>query len=137
MGIAHAQGTKKLIIQDFLKAVHGNMRVSAIQYEGTKALNKFEFGNNSLTTDSAQWLLNLTAKQGASPAMLDITADITLKEGHAAATALEVSFDFSSWSSKNYVMVPASMYNGSRYPAIGNGYNAPYTRDMYYNPKYR
>ncbi|MFS2186241.1 hypothetical protein ACCC92_06175 [Mucilaginibacter sp. Mucisp84] len=135
LGIAHAQGAKKLITPDFLKAVHGNMRVSAIQYEGTKALNKFVFGNNSLTTDSAQWSLNLTAKQGASAGILDITADIKLKEGHAAATALEVSFDFSRWSRKNYVMMPASMYNGNRYPAIGNGYNPPYTRDMYYNPQ--
>lgn len=135
MGIVYAQAPKKLIVSDFLKAVYGNLRVSAIQYDGTKELNKFEFRKNILRTDSAQWALNLTAKQGADRQALDITADITLKEGQASATALAVSFDFSRWSRKNYVLVPASIYNGNRYHAIGNEYSPPYTKDMYYNPK--
>jgi len=135
LGIVHAQGAKKLIISDFLRAIYGNIRVSAIRYDGTTELKESEFRNNTLKTDSAQWLLNLTAKQGASPEILDITTDVTLKEGHASATALAVSFDFSHWSRENYVLVPASMYNGNRYHAIGNGYNPPYTKDMYYNPR--
>lgn len=134
-GRAHAQGAKKHIIPDFLKAVYGNMRVSAIRYDGTTELSESEFSKHELRTDSARWLLNLSAKPGANRQMLDITADITLKEGHAAATALALSFDFSRWSRKNYVLVPASMYNGNRYRAIGNGYNPPYTKDMYYNPQ--
>ncbi|WP_302901902.1 hypothetical protein [Mucilaginibacter sp. BT774] len=131
----YAQAPEKLIISDFLKAVYGHMRVNAIQYDGTKELNEFEFRKNMLKTDSAQWLLNLTARQSANHETLDMTADVILKEGHASSTALAVSFDFSSWSRKNYVLVPASMYNGNRYPAIGNEYNPPYTKDMYYNPK--
>lgn len=134
-GIAHAQGPKKHIIPDFLKAVYGNMRVSATRYDGTTELNESVFRENVLRTDSAQWLLNLTAKKGSDPEALDITAEVTLKEGHATATAVSVSFDFSRWSRKNYVLVPGSLYNGNRYPAIGNGYNPPYTKDMYYNPK--
>jgi len=135
LGVVHAQGTKKLTIPDFLKALHGNMRVSAIRYNGTTELSESEFRTNMLKTDSAQWTLNLTAKQGASQEMLDITTDIMLNKGHAPSTALSVSFDFSRWSRKNYVLVPASMYNGNRYRAIGNEYNPPYTKDMYYNPK--
>ncbi|WP_156101357.1 hypothetical protein [Flavobacterium gilvum] len=48
---------------------------------------------------------------------------------------MSVSFDFSQWSSNNYVLVPASVYNGNRYRAIGNGYMPDYPKDMYYNPK--
>ncbi|MGY0036416.1 hypothetical protein [Pedobacter sp. NJ-S-72] len=78
---------------------------------------------------------NTKTKQDASHEMMDVTADIVLKEGHASSTALAVSFDFGRWSRKNYVMVPASMYNGNRYHAIGNEYNPQYSKEMYYNPK--
>jgi hypothetical protein len=133
-GVVHAQEERPQI-RDFLKAVSGNMHISAIQYDGTTLIRELVFGKNSLKTNNTLWLLNLTTKQDSSPEALDVTADVTLKAGYAPATALAVSFDFNRWSRENYVLVPASMYNGNRYHAIGNGYNPPYTKDMYYNPK--
>lgn len=135
LGIACAQVANQTQLLAVLKTLHGNMRISAIRYDGTRELSRLDFKKNILKTDSAQWLVDLTTKSGPSHDILEITTDVVLKEGHASSTALAVSFDFSSWNRRNYVLVPASIYNGNRYRAIGNGYDPPYTRDMYYNPK--
>jgi hypothetical protein len=74
-------------------------------------------------------------KVAGQPDALDVTADCRLMNGTAASTAVVASFDFSNWSRANYVLVPAIIYNGNRYRAIGNGYNPDYPKEMYYNPK--
>jgi hypothetical protein len=93
------------------------------------------FQQNSLQTNSGSWRLTLQSKAVADqPEALDVTAGFTLEKGTALSSAVAVSFDFSNWSRDNYVMVPAIVYNGNRYHAIGNGYNPAYPKDMYYNP---
>jgi len=130
----NAQVSQTLLAQALLKQLHGCMHISAIQYEGTRQIKKYEFKQNHLQTDGAQWQILLNERSIVNNEVIDINADFILKEGSANSTAPAVSFDFSEWSRKNYVMVPASMYNGNRYHSIGDGYNPAYTRDMYYNP---
>jgi hypothetical protein len=43
------------------------------------------------------------------------------------------TFDFSDWSTGNYVMIPAIVYNGNRFKTIYGGYMPVYPPDMYYN----
>ncbi|HET7896884.1 MAG TPA: hypothetical protein VFL47_04425, partial [Flavisolibacter sp.] len=113
----------------------GRMRLSAQHYEGTNLVADNVFQQNKLQTASGNWQVKLQASAvTGQPEALDVTAGFTLKEGTAPATAVNVSFDFSHWRTDNYVLVPAIVYNGNRYRAIGNGYNPAYPRDMYYNP---
>lgn len=130
----NAQVSQTSLAQALLKQLHGCMHVSVIQYKGTRQINKYEFKQNHLQTDSAQWQILLNERTVVNHEVIDINADFILKEGRAYSTAPAVSFDFSEWSRKNYVMVPASMYNGNRYHSIGDGYNPAYPKDMYYNP---
>lgn len=130
----NAQVSQTSLTQALLKQLHGCRHISVIQYKGTRQINKYEFKQNHLQTDSAQWQILLNERSIVNHEVIDINVDFILKQGKAYSTAPAVSFDFSEWSRKNYVMVPASMYNGNRYHSIGDGYNPAYPRDMYYNP---
>ncbi len=132
----HAQFSKEAAVQRMLQSVSGSMRLSIQQYSGTNLVAEKIFQQNKLQSNGESWQLQLqTAKVTGHPEAVDVTAGFTLEKGTAPATAAAVSFDFSNWSRDNYVLVPAIVYNGNRYHAIGTSYNPPYPKEMYYNPK--
>jgi len=119
-----------------LNELDGNMHFSTREYQGTNLVTQQEFRQNKINTNNNIWQLQLNEEPVLNhPEAKDITANIVLRQGEALATAVAVSFNFGKWSRDNYVMVPASMYNGNRYHSIGSSYSPPYTTDMYYNPK--
>lgn len=131
-----AQLNNEAAAQQLLKLLSGSMRLSIQQYSGTNLVNKQQFKQNQLQSNGANWQLKVqTAKVAGAPEAIDVTTSFILEKGAAVSTAVSASFDFSNWSRDNYVLVPASIYNGNRYHAIGNGYNPPYPAEMYYNPK--
>ena len=121
--------------QGLLKMLSGSMRLSVQQYSGTNLLSEQQFRQNSLQYNGANWQLKVqTEKVAGAPEAIDVTTRFMLEKGAATSTAVSASFDFSKWSRDNYVLVPASVYNGNRYHAIGNSYNPAYPAEMYYNP---
>ncbi len=130
---AFAQSFSK--IDQWLHPLNGHAVVSIQQYDGTNLIS----GHSATAKDPALpdgWEVLLDAKPVPSlPGALDVTATFILTKGEARSTAVSVAFDFSGWSRHNYVLVPAIVYNGNRYPSIGNGYNPGYPKEMYYNPK--
>ncbi len=54
--------------------------------------------------------------------------------GTAKAQGVAVAFDFADWNAKNYVLVPAAVYNGNRLHALEGGYMPPYPRSMFFDP---
>ncbi len=134
--ISFSQSLPVAALQKILKAVNGDMKISLRRFEGNTFLQDYVFRTPHLQTGNTVWTLAFRSKTvPGHPEALDLTARVTLKQGVANATAPVIAFDFANWSRDNYVLVPASVYNGNRYPAIGNGYNPPYTKDMYYNPQ--
>jgi hypothetical protein len=124
------------LTKNMLKQLCGDMHFSTSQYSGIILTAKQQFVKGKIQAGNNAWQLQLEDKPVINhPEARDITANIVLAHGEASSTAIEVSFDFGNWSRDNYVMVPASVYNGNRYKSIGNGYSPAYTRDMYYNPK--
>jgi len=120
------RGTNKTVqdggLQEMLRDVKGSFKVSALSPEGEDK--------------SGRWDIKTSVGEApGQPDAMDGTVTCTLTEGIAKATAVSVSFDFAGWSRSNYVLVPAVIYNGNRYRAIGNGYNPDYPKDMYYNPR--
>ncbi|WP_316788261.1 hypothetical protein [Pedobacter frigoris] len=129
------QGTEKEV-QQILRSISGSMQLSIQQYTGTDRTGEQKFQQNKLETNTENWQLQLqTSKVAGQPDAIDVTAGVTLEKGIAVSAAVAVSFDFSNWSRENYVLVPAIVYNGNRYHAIGTSYNPPYPKEMYYNPK--
>ena len=132
----HAQVSNETAVKQMLKSISGSMRFSIQQYTGTNRTGEQAFQQNKVEINNESWQLKLqTSKVAGHPDAVDVTAGFTLEKGTATATAVSVSFDFSKWSRDNYVLVPAIMYNGNRYHAIGTAYNPAYPKEMYYNPK--
>jgi len=122
-------------IDQFLKQLNGSVKCAVKEFNGTELRVEHLFHGNSLKTKTGDWNLRLNANPvSGHPEMMDVSALFQLKSGVAKASAVSLSFDFSRWNPKNYVLVPAAVYNGNRYRSIGNGYDPPYPKDMYYNP---
>ncbi|HVI44260.1 MAG TPA: hypothetical protein VM802_05305 [Chitinophaga sp.] len=119
-------------VAGLLNVLHGSLRIGIQQFDGTDLLSEQLFHDGKLHTASADWRLqmNITGQQEAA----DVQLVCRLEQGSAAQSAVAVSLDFGKWSAQNYVLVPASVYNGNRYRVIGNSYSPDYPKDMYYNP---
>lgn len=122
-------------VQKLLKSLNGSLKLSVKEFNGTNLLTEHIFHQNSLQTKTGNWSLQLkTTSSAISSEAIDAVALFRLNSGIAKASSVNISFDFSKWKPENYVLVPASVYNGNRYRSIGNGYNPDYPKDMYYNP---
>lgn len=122
-------------VDRWLKPLNGHIQISIKKYDGT-TLTEEHVATQQQPKLPDGWQVALQAQPvKAVPGALDITAVFTLASGTSKTTAVNVDIDFSGWSRNNYVLVPAIMYNGNRYPSIGNGYNPDYPKKMYYNPK--
>lgn len=122
-------------LNKLLKNLNGSLKVSVKEFNGTDLLTEHIFHKNFLQTKTGSWALQLkTTSPPGQGDVIEAVASFRLNSGVAKSTAVSVSFDFSKWNPKNYVLVPAAVYNGNRYRSIGNGYNPDYPKDMYYNP---
>ena len=122
-----------LQLNRMLQQVSGSVTFLQRQYKGTGLVTENVFRSGELP---GNWKLAMKANpvKGCSDA-IDVEATFRLAAGQATSNTVAVKFDFSNWSAANYVLVPASLYNGNRYRSIGDGYNPGYPRDMYYNPQ--
>lgn len=126
--------TSIIQVDNFLNVIHGKIDPQVCWYSGTQLDSLKSFSGNSLKAGNSVWSCSLDPGQLNQSDSLDLTVSFKLISGNASSAAVAVSFDFEQWRAENYVLVPASIYNGNRYKAIGSGYNPEYPKDMYYNP---
>lgn len=133
--IATAQQSQEPL-NKILANLNGSLNCSIKQFNGTDLVLQQNFGKDGLLkTSTGTWNLKLKNEPvSGHPEAMDVTASFRVETGTAPSSAVEASFNFSKWSPDNYVLVPASVYNGNRYRSIGDGYNPEYPKDMYYNP---
>jgi hypothetical protein len=105
------------------------MRPLVCWYSGSKLAATKPFSNGVLQTASNRWDCEV---RDTAPVM-EVT--FRLVEGETKSAGVAVAFDFSDWSPKNYVLLPAVVYNGNRFHALGGDYMPVYPREMYFNPK--
>ncbi|MDR6844679.1 hypothetical protein [Flavobacterium granuli] len=121
-------------VNDFLKELKGSFKPMINEYSGTDLKSSQSINNGTLKLNAADWNCKLTTKKNGKSEVMDVKVAFQLQNGIAKETAVVAAFDFSQWDTKNYVMIPAIIYNGNRYQTIGNGYMPNYPKDMYYNP---
>ncbi len=105
------------------------MRLLACWYNGSKLAVVQPFSNGVLQTASGRWSCEV---RGTAP---ELEVTFRLVEGMANSAGMAVAFDFAEWSRSNYVLVPAVVYNGNRFHALGGSYRPDYPREMYFNPQ--
>lgn len=131
---ATCQNTSGLV-KSLLRQLDGRLDLEVSKYQNVNLIEQRRFLKDKLQLENADWQLSVDDKPvTAHPEARDVTATFVLKSGESASTAVSAAFTFNNWKAENYVMVPASIYNGNRYTAIGNGYNPDYPKEMYYDP---
>jgi hypothetical protein len=123
-------------LDDFLKPVTGSAWPTVCSYDGSKLTNSRAFEGGQVRTKAATWTCELreTPVKGQADAR-DLTATFKLTDGSAPSAGVAMDFVFADWSRDNYLLVPAIIYNGNRFHALGGAYMPPFPREMYFNPK--
>jgi hypothetical protein len=109
--------------------VKDQIRFLVCSYDGAKLTVSRETTGGSLQGQTAVW----SCQKTGDPKAFQVT--FRLVKGEEKSSGVAVAFDFAGWSPKNYVMVPAVVYNGNRLRALGGAYMPEYPREMFFDPK--
>jgi hypothetical protein len=102
-------------VNALLKPLSGELRLLACQYAGAKLAASRPFVAGEVRTPSNRWTSDVRATLVAGePDALDLTITFNIAEGLAKSAGIAIAFDFADWSTNNYVLIPASVYNGNR-----------------------
>jgi len=102
-------------VDAFLKSLHGRLRLLSCWYAGSKLAASRSLVSGELITSSTKWTCAVRTQPVAGDRdSLDLTVTFRLSEGVAVGAGVAVAFDFDDWSTNNYVLIPASVYNGNR-----------------------
>lgn len=121
------------VVDDFLKALSGQMRLLYCRYDQSNLVKtqNFNIGENRIGNELWQTNVNVSPIE-ANKSAIDIEIDFTLKDGNTMDAGVAVVFDFYDWSTDNYVMLPASIYNGNRCKIVERAYATGLDRKYLY-----
>ena len=107
----------------FLEPLNGRMRLLACQYHGASMQSLTAFANGSDKAESMQWVSAVIASAvKGQPDALNLAIRFKLERGTAQSAGVAIAFVFFDWSTKNYVLLPAAVYNGNRCKIVNRGY---------------
>ena len=120
-------------IDKLLKPVGGTMRLLECSYDGPMMVNAKEFSEGKLTLPEAEWVSEVNCKPVPGDRNgMEMIVKFRLRQGFRRSAGIAVAFDFEGWSTDNYVMIPASVYNGNRNRIVDRNYAAGLDRgDLY------
>ncbi|MDR3688031.1 MAG: hypothetical protein P4L46_01540 [Fimbriimonas sp.] len=110
-------------VDAFLGKLRANFRPVVCCYEGSNLQASRPLPGGKLEFANSKWTLTVGVDRvvGAADAR-DMTLAATLQEGEAPSSGIAAAFDFKDWSTGNYVLIPASIYNGNRNRIVNRGY---------------
>ena len=121
--------TSTSTVDGFLEPLYGRMRILACWYEDNHLRASRVFSGGRLVAGPTTW--ECEAHKLVRPRITDaLDLDLTFRvmSGYAKAAGVAVAFDFTPWSTDNYVLVPAQLYGGNRFRILPLGY-PPYIHD--------
>ncbi len=123
----------KTLLDSFLIPLNGTFRPLVCEYDEARLTSLRTFANGGINTEQNNWSVKTeTNKVAGKPDALDLTVSVKLNKGAAASTGIALAFDIANWSADNYVMIPASVYNGNRNRIVNRDYATGLDRaDLY------
>ncbi len=111
-------------INDLLRPLNTNFRILGCQYDKSLLTNVNNISKTGLKTSTGKWKYTLTTDevQGSADA-LDLLLTFKHADGDITSAGVAIAFDFFDWNYANYVLIPASVYNGNRNRIVNRGYN--------------
>jgi hypothetical protein len=127
-------------VTPLLNEVQGRIAFQVWQYDSCTVQGKYTIpvpgaGEGVLRLPGSTWKCVVTESPASEDGSIIVQATFRLDKGSMASSAVAVTLDFAGWSTKNYVMIPAIVYNGNRYRMLPGGYMPTYPADMYFNSK--
>ena len=97
------------------------MRVLGCWYGGNQLRASRPFADGKLSAGGVEWSCDMRfcARRCGSA---DLTLAFKVASGEAKSAGVAVAFDFSDWTTHNYILVPAQIYGGNRFRIYGIGY---------------
>jgi hypothetical protein len=121
------------IADSFLKSLHGRMRILGCWYEGNQLRASSPFSGGRLVASDSVWTCEvLESASATNAAEFDLELKFRMTSGGTKAAGVAVAFDFTPWTTDNYVLVPAQLYGGNRHRILPLDY-PPYI----HNPEER
>ena len=122
-------------MNSFLKSLQASFRPMICQYEGVKLVETKPFKSGSVVERNNTWSCVIKSntvpeKEGKA---IDVKLIFRLNKGEAFATGVAAAFDFNQWKTDNYVLIPASVYNGNRNKIEMRGYCTGFDTADFYN----
>lgn len=110
-------------LDQFLKGLGGSFRPLACWYNGNRLAASRAFQHGQVQAPGARWTCQAEAIPVAGdPTALDLKLTFKLAEGSANAAGVAAAFDFTGWSTDNYLLAPAQIYGGNRFRILPIGY---------------
>ena len=120
-------------IDAFLKPLDGTMRLLSCRYSGSRLTAVRTFEDGRLRSEESVWRSTIDVRPLESDEnALDLVITFVLERGKEESAGVAVAFDFVNWSTDNYVMIPASVYNANRCKIVPRGYNQGLERKHLY-----
>ena len=112
-------------VDDFLKDLNVHLRPIACWYSAASLQASRTLTGGKLELPGSSWKseVAVSAVEG-QPDARDLTLSFTMEKGGSLSSGVAAAFDFSSWSTDNYVLVPGAIYDGNRLRTVGRGYGA-------------
>jgi hypothetical protein len=109
------------------------IRPLVCRYDRARLASCQAISSGTLQSETGRWTCDLHQQAvSGEPDARDITATFKLAAGTARSAGIAVAFDFPHWGSQNYVLIPASVYNGNRSRVVAREYASGLDRsDLY------
>jgi len=122
-------------VDGFLKNLKGSFRPMVCRYDGSKLIGTLSFKSGKVEDNSSKWTcaVKSTEVPDENGKAIDVTLTFKLVDGQALSAGVAAAFDFTNWSVENYVMIPASVYNGNRNKIEHRGYCTGFDKEDFYN----
>ncbi|MBI9063413.1 MAG: hypothetical protein JEZ14_15630 [Marinilabiliaceae bacterium] len=120
-------------VDNFLKELNGRVRLLHCTYEGAGLVKVNNFKPQGLKLNEEEWQTTISTKLVEDdPTAMDLNVQFSLAHGEIKEAGVAIAFDFDNWDTENYVMIPASVYNGNRCMLVNRGYNEGIPRELLY-----
>lgn len=71
--------------------------------------------NTTVTFNDSKWMIKTDIQANAQQTgRYDVSLTYTCVSGNSPASSVSLNLDFTNWSTRNYVLMPAAVYNGNR-----------------------
>ena len=121
-------------INKLIAQLKGKMRAVVCEYKGSKLSQQYSFETTHLKIGDQEWKCVISQVPVASAKdAVDLNVVFKLMKGKMTSAGVAIAFDFNNWNTGNYVMIPASVYNGNRNKIEQRDYCTGFEKEDFYN----